>query len=1302
MSNKHISHYKILNKIGSGGMSEVYQAIDLETKQHVALKVLLPHLASDNVIRKRFFREARVGMDFQHPGVVKVYEVNEENNLPFIVMELLEGDTLDNVIKTRKPDLNNCIDIALQIADVLAAAHKKNIIHRDIKPSNIMLTDDTIKVMDFGLARVLDTSSLTKRYEILGTMSYMSPEQTIGAHIDARCDIYAFGVVLYQMFTGVLPFQAQEPGALIHAILYSDPLRISELGIDIPPELEQVVFKALNKKPQLRYQSADELMNDLQRVKDVIKGKTVKLIATEEAFLHPIRGIYSAMVGRENEMKIMKENLETAMHSQGSVIIVSGEAGIGKSRLIWELGRKAKSIGARYFSAPCISGERDFPYKPILEIIRSYFATKGIREPEQLAVFLKQKAPHLVVRSDTIQYISLTGAGKKPSALDKDQLWDTFAEVIKLIAHDRPTILHIDDIHHADAPTLSLMIYLARRLRMERLMIIGAYRTEELVKKPQEHSNRLQSMLEIMAREGLGTEISLNRLDKETTKLVVDSVFADSTFPPHLYDSVYLETEGNPLFILEVLKLLKDEGTVEKHEFGWKLKSQIEKIAVPSRIHDIITKRMTRLNKQEKDILEVAAIEGYTFASDTICSVLDLRRINVLRHLQNLESSHHVIHALERGYQFDHGKIQEVIYDSMIPELKKEYHRLVSKYLLEQHKDEESYAAKIAHHLAAADLYRESLPYLTKAGDYAKKLYANQEAMRHYDAGLKLVDKFLDERRTKELCRTKITLLKARTDIRVMTGSLAEAQCDCDEVINIAEEIEENKEKADGLYNLGRISSIGCNFDDAVCYFNQARDIWKRLGDRSGEGRILTNLGVIHNRCGEYEKALNSLTQALKIHQETGNKKHEVTALCNLAAVNYVHGEFTSALKQAGKALIIFRKLGDRNGEAIQLVNIGAMHYRQGDLHKALEFYKEAFDISQKIGSLRNKGVCLDYMAAIYFKSGEIEKALNCFGQTVDLHIQTGNKDALAQTLANIGYINYCRGDNRKALKHYKDAMSIQKEIGNKRQEASILINVGHVYHTYGSYEKALKAYNNSLRIRKRVDDLDGQWESLHHIFRLLLNLGDYTNARSWYEQATNIPESKLTSDMKILSLADKGLYKFLSKKTRNIPTEIYRGLKAAVHASNLELTIEMHLLIARLQLEAKHYLSARQHAEKAIKLAREQSRDSDVARALSILSQVYFKSRRFSRAESYLKQTLELSERCNTADLIWRVHYLLGKIYANNKQRTKAKNEYRKAKKIVDGIASKLSMQLKKTYLNKTEIRQFYKDLKRSTSRKK
>ena len=268
MIGKTISHYKILEKLGEGGMGVVYKAQDTKLDRIVALKFLPQHLTSDPVEKERVVHEAKAASALNHTNITTIYEIDEFEGQMFIVMEYCEGKTLKRVIEKEMLSVRKVLDIGIQICEGLTIAHEKGIVHRDIKSDNIMLTPrGQVKIMDFGLAKLKGATKLTKTRSTLGTAAYMSPEQAQGEEVDQRSDIFSFGVVLYELLTGKLPFGGEHQAAIIYSIINEEPQSVARYNNQVSVELERIVSKALVKEKEERYQHIDDLLADLRREK---------------------------------------------------------------------------------------------------------------------------------------------------------------------------------------------------------------------------------------------------------------------------------------------------------------------------------------------------------------------------------------------------------------------------------------------------------------------------------------------------------------------------------------------------------------------------------------------------------------------------------------------------------------------------------------------------------------------------------------------------------------------------------------------------------------------------------------------------------------------------------------------------------------------------------------------------------------------------------------------------------------------------------------------------------------------------
>jgi DNA helicase II / ATP-dependent DNA helicase PcrA len=358
-----IAHYRIMEPIGAGGMGAVYKAYDKKLQRIVALKVLPPEYVSQQDRRRRFFQEARAASALNHPHILTVYEVGEEDGRPYIAMEYVEGETLRQKIKSRVLQIKQILEIAIQIADGLGKAHEAGIIHRDLKPENLMINrDGYAKILDFGLAklvaqreRTLAADSAQKtllRVEtesgtLMGTVNYMAPEQLLGQRVDHRCDVFSFGVVLCEMVTGIAPFVHDNRIDTMHAILHRDPRLPDSTQPEVPAELQRILIKALAKTVKDRYQTVSEFAGELRALKrDLDLGKAVPIGASRTKLTLKRISVAGRARTIDYENELNEAQLKAVTTTEGPLLIVAG-AGTGKTRtLVYRVARLVE-IGAK-------------------------------------------------------------------------------------------------------------------------------------------------------------------------------------------------------------------------------------------------------------------------------------------------------------------------------------------------------------------------------------------------------------------------------------------------------------------------------------------------------------------------------------------------------------------------------------------------------------------------------------------------------------------------------------------------------------------------------------------------------------------------------------------------------------------------------------------------------------------------------------------------------------------------------------------------------------------------------------------
>lgn len=1092
-------------------MGVVYKAEDVKLNRTVALKIPPLSVMQDKDKKARFFREAQTCAALDHPNITRIHEVDEFEGQDFICMEFIQGKTLSQILKDGPVDIGAVVEIALQVCSALSLAHQKKIIHRDIKPDNIMMTDEGfVKVMDFGIAKFLDTVTLTKEGEILGTVAYMSPQQAVGDEIDFRSDIFSLGSVLYELLTSKLPFTGEQPIAIVYSLLNEEPLRIRELREDVPSELEQIVFKALRKDPKDRYLDISEMQKDIESFKDFLEGKKEKevleLVATAKVFQETREELRSDLVGRKEEFEFLNERLGKMLLQEGSTVFVAGEAGIGKTRIVQELANLAREKKVRYLLGRCILGEGSLPYQPFIELIGKYLELKDVKTEKDLETFITGKLPVLSGRTTILKVFLKVSQVDESILIRKEQLWDAITKLIGNISEERPLLIHLDDVHWADESSLQLLFYLARNCLNSKILIMCTYRPEDVLQAEPEHP--LVSVQREMRREGLYQEIKLERLKEAEIKQMVLSVFPGFDFNHNLMRMLHQETEGNPFFVLEILKLLKGEGVVVKDNGRWALKKDIEEISIPNKVYDVVVRRVSKLDQKEKEILEVAAVDGEVFQSDSISNCLNYDRIALLKTLQHLEKNHHLIQARERKYKFDHTKIREILYENIIAELRIEYHRLLGGYYRGNYQTKEDYAAIIAHHLYEGDEKQEALPFLITAGDASARLFANQNALDYYQKAQEVLEiqpetkedqlltlshkeagifaRLSKFKEGKELAEGSIDLarkLKHRKlegefhrwlgDFNLRLAKHQDSLMHFAKAIKIAEETKNKKLQSMALADSGNVHYEKGDYDRALENYHQALDLNSEVKDLRNEATWLGNIAIIYDSRGSYDTALEYYQKALEIAKKVGDKSGMARHLQNIAIISIYKREFDTALNQFEQALEITQEIGDRRVEGIILGNIGSVYCDKKEYDLSLRYYQRALEIAHKLGDKRFEGVWLGYMGISCFHQGEYDKAIQSLEDSLKIARETGHKGREAVSLIYYGSTKAHQGEGEKGIELINQGIKIAQEIGEKEYLITGFLQLGKAYNICGHAEKSKKILQQAETLAQETGNIN-------------------------------------------------------------------------------------------------------------------------------------------------------------------------------------------------------------------------------------
>lgn len=718
--------YEILAQIGAGGMGEVYRASDTRLDRHVALKVIAPQWARDRQVRMRFEREARAISALSHPHVCTLHDIGEHGDLEYLVMEFVEGETLADRLSREPLSVEDFLRYGAEIADALEVAHARGITHRDLKPSNVMITARGVKILDFGLAKLGQSSGpandatdlLTNPGTTLGTWSYMSPEQAVGEEIGPPSDVFSLGIVFYEALTGRHPFEAGNRSERVHAILRVDPVRPAMVRPGVPGEIDALLLQMMQKVPASRPTAA--------HIRSVL-GKVAAAPAMAPALETPARTARH-VVGRERERAAL---LALLAQDAGTMISVTGEAGLGKTTLVEECLASLRGHVAVGRCSERLAGSE--AYLPVLEALAEI-----VRNDPTLAHSMKLMAPAWHRQVVTAPDSSPQPAAPANSAAGQERLKREMATFFDAATEARRFILFFDDIHWADASTIDLLGYLGRQGSKRRLFMIVTARPSELLL--QKHPF-LELSRELQTRGGLH-ELSLAFLNWENVRDYLGLEFPANEFPDAFHQLVYEKTEGSPLFMVDLLRYLRDQDFIADTDGPWRLTRDVSEIEreIPASVRSMIERKIDQLTDEERKILIAASVQGAEFDSAVVAQALHADAGDIEETLDRLDRVHQFISCIgelehadgtpARRYRFVHVLYQNSLYGSLGPARRASLSAQVADALLSVASDK---LAPIASQLALlfenARDYARATDFFVLAAQHARRLFANLEAI---------------------------------------------------------------------------------------------------------------------------------------------------------------------------------------------------------------------------------------------------------------------------------------------------------------------------------------------------------------------------------------------------------------------------------------------------------------------------------------------------------------------------------------------------------------------------------------------
>jgi len=721
--------YLVRRPLGQGGQKKVYLARDDRLDRDVVIALLkTDQLGADSV--PRLIREAqamaRLG---SHPNIVTVYDIGDEEGRPFIVSQYVEGGSVADLLKSadkHRLSFDQVIRIGSQICQALVHCHSQGIIHRDLKPGNVWLSQDgTAKLGDFGLAVSADFSRITLEGALVGTVVYMPPELMLGHQAEPRSDLYSLGVMLYEVVTGRPPFMGDQFVAIISQHINSPPVAPSWHNPEVPQALETLILRLLAKSPEERPESAAEVAKALAAIASSSQELADRAVPHDAKSLSRLAG--GVFIGREQETKELRVALNDTLAGKGHLFMLVGEPGSGKTRMTEQLATYARLCNAQVLIGRCYEGEGAPAFWPWLQIVRSYAQEM---EPEKLLSAMGPGAADIAqVVSEIKERLPDLPA---PPPLEPEQarfrLFDSVTTFLKNASKLQPLVVILDDLHWADKPSLLLLQFLARDLKDASILVIGTYRDMELGRQ-----HPLSQTLGELSRQGLSARIVLRGLTEQDVARFIEMTTGIKP-QEKLVRTVYQQTEGNPFFLSEIVRLLVVEGQLERPQV-----TTASGVRIPEGVREVIGRRLDRLSDECNRILTTASVIGREFSLDALEPLSDISGDQLLELLDEAMAAR-VINELPQAvgqYSFVHALIRETLYDEISTARRVRFHRRIGETLEQLYGNSpDSHLTELAYHFfqaSPAGNGDKAIDYAIRAARRATTLLAYEEAAGHYE-----------------------------------------------------------------------------------------------------------------------------------------------------------------------------------------------------------------------------------------------------------------------------------------------------------------------------------------------------------------------------------------------------------------------------------------------------------------------------------------------------------------------------------------------------------------------------------------
>jgi adenylate cyclase len=1057
--------YRIVETLGRGGMGEVCLADDVMLDRPVALKFVTASGGSDGL--EQLLGEARAAAALDHPFICSIYEVTSLDGRPCIAMEYIRGESLERRLRGGPLPIAEALRVAEEIAEALDAAHRRRVVHRDLKPGNVMLTEDGhIKVMDFGLAARLphgdaaDAAPVTRNDSdgvVRGTPAYMAPEQIRGEPADRRSDIFAFGVLVYELLTGINPFVRVGVAPTLAAVLDEPAPPLHRRLPSMPPALDDLFERLLAKDPEARQQSFAEVRSALRRVAGELSAAApAPLPAVIDA---PAEG--APLIGRDAERRQLLQAIDHANAGRGGMIVLRGDAGVGKTRLAEDVLAAARQGGCQTLTGRCYEQDETPPLIPFIESLEeaSRLMPAGVfrRSVGPSAPELAKLMPELYGL-----FPDMAPPMELPPQLRQRFLFTNVRDFLTRSSRYLPLVLFVDDLQWADESTLQLAQFLAPQLSSLPIVLIVAFREVDTA-SPAGSRGRLHSLLDRVRGQGREPQPA------QSVKAVLDQLVAQRHAraiaigpftvndvqralaalgrpnpPARLVRAFTDHTGGNPFFVAELFRHLNDEGRLFDARQQWIRDLDFDDVDVPDTVRAMLERRIQGLSQQTLIALRDAAVIGRDFEPDLLEKAADLDGERLIAALDEGEQARILKGPSGRRditWRFTHPLIRQALIGAMPLIRRQRLHLRIAEAMASHGEASQIDTAAIAHHLYCAGRLADSVRTaraLVTAGDAAHGVYATEDAVRHYRRALEVLQE------TTGHDAMKLGVQERLADLLALVGDRAAAMEHYEHVGAAYGSTNARIDHARIARKAGTLQWTAGDRSGAMAAYQRALDDLSGSAEQIEAANLYQELGLAAFRSGDNgkavewaERALQSAENALADPAGSDPQRRKAATIAIAQATNTIGvalartGQLDAARERIERSLAAAQDQKLLDVACRAYANLGVL-YSTVEPKRAIDVSLTGLEIASKIGAASLQSHIYANLAAAYCALTDRceTEGLEAAQAAAALDRELGQLDHLAVPLIVIAQIHQCRGDLHQAEEAYREALALAEQIG--------------------------------------------------------------------------------------------------------------------------------------------------------------------------------------------------------------------------------------------------------------------------------